>query len=1446
MQFIFLLLLLIAIIAISSNSAFAADHVVLGSNFEDIKDTIDGSSDNDRILLGNKTYTSSGSQIRVVNKFNIVVQGRSDSERAVLDARHLSRIFVVDEDSTVTFKYIDFINGDVGASSGAAINTYNTIIIENCSFRNNWGESGGAIFIRQGADNSRIVNSSFINNEGRYEGTDEWVEGGAVDIHANFTSIIDCVFTGNNALDVGGAVNFASNTIGHKLIGSTFRNNYAPTGGAIRSNNDLLIEDCFFIDNYANETNGGALYLRLINIIIKNCVFTNNHAVRNGGAIYDVDSSSSGYLNITNTKFNNNYGANGGAIYSESLLNITYCNFTSNRANNGNTGGIYSSNTKLIVNNNFSNNMGIAISIRGTGTTVSGNNLTNNSEHAVRSSNLQNAIINNNHLINNKGTALYISGNGNKVYNNVFSGNNIGVNINGDNTNFTKNLVLNTKANGVFLTGNNINFASNNISSNAGHGLLLNGNNPIISNNIFSGNNYGVNGQLLSNGLINNNNFSNNRGTGFYAKGSNNRLYNNNFSNNKLGVNVVGDTSNFKDNNVKNNILQGVIFIGNYVYIGSSNFTGNKRNAIKITGNYATIEKNLATGNSINSAGNCVILISGGYAKVRYNTVKNNNFRGIRISGTNAEVKYNILSKNIGGELLINGNKAKIQRNNVSYGRGNGIYLVGKSGDISYNNVHHNNNVGIAIRGNLNKVYKNTANYNKAQGLYFRGNNSKITDNNFNYNLKSGIKGEGNKNLIRKNNIFNNSKKGSSCAIFFKGNYNNYTSNKIYNNGYHGLHISGKNNRVVHNILKYNKNTQGVIVGNNNYLYNLTVYTGSKTGLGVYGNQNKILKSKIYKNKNHGLTIKGNLNKLNKTIIYNNKNVGIVVKGSKNKFLQNTIKSNRIGIHHKTGSKNYYNYNFIVNTKYNLYRVKGSINAEYNWWGGNKKAKIKNSKINKYVTAYLTAPNTLKLKKAYNINVKFKDNKKKKLKLNIPSLKVKFSFTGVISPLSYTVTKNIAKAKIKVNQYGYYKLIAKVDNQKLYKYYIGDSKGKVYDLKVYISMLLKKEGVKANKALVNSLAKKANKNANEANKAEHKTYLSLRDYLSKSLKNMSDGPGKWFLGMILTNMPKYSLNQFIKAGGLQSLFSQGPLGFLANYYMTGKIQDANKKNNGDLLKILGDSFIKIYGYSNINKVEGSEIWKTLLEIGVGIDKNGSMSIGDTLLNLAAMLLTFGLGGVVPKLGKSALTAISKIFPKTVITTATQLFKGLTKTITKFGDNYLSKFLLDFFSDYSLRKGIVDVSKMLSGDFTDLLKQISKIPQLKGMDPVIDAINIYKKGFSGLVGYLSKNVLSKIPGLKKIATFLNIRSDLNAVKKGVGNSVNKIIKSVKSNVKSVASKIKAAAKKTYSAVKSVATKIYNTVKSGVTKVYSAVKSVATKVYSTVKSGVNWVVNKLKFW
>lgn len=196
-------------------------------------------------------------------------------------------------------------------------------------------------------------------------------------------------------------------------------------GGAIclLNGGELIIENCRFIDNnvtYTNEsetTNGGAIYAEGtlstdVTSKITNCIFINNYAIGNGGAVYSKFGT--GYMD--NCLFeNNNASHDGGAIFTEGTTakrdttTITNCNFIKNRAMED--GGAI--NTKFgtynidncLFDKNYARRDGGAVSTRKhSNVNMANSNLTNNyaGDWAGAVHNWQSAhIITNCEIINN-------------------------------------------------------------------------------------------------------------------------------------------------------------------------------------------------------------------------------------------------------------------------------------------------------------------------------------------------------------------------------------------------------------------------------------------------------------------------------------------------------------------------------------------------------------------------------------------------------------------------------------------------------------------------------------------------------------------------------------------------------------------------------------------------------------------------------------------------------------------------------------------------------------------------------------------------------------------------------------------------------------------------------------------------------------------------------------
>jgi predicted outer membrane repeat protein len=385
--FIFLLVFLFLTI-FSSSVVFGVNIPVSGSDFGDIRNSISIANSHDVVQLQNVTYSSDGASIDV-SLNNIVFEGVNGG--ATVDGGG-NRIFYVTGDN-VTFRNINFVNGDALTHGAAIWGGGNNLKINNCRFVNNHADDGGAIAL-DNADNTIISNSIFIGNSASHGGAigiyssnvqvsnsvfinNSGTTAGAISIYnTQDIDIINSNFTGNKANTLGGAIrigdatailiqgsNFNSNLAisggavsnynsGLSIVSSNFRNNNASYGGAINSTSQLNVSSSTFTNNKATS-NGGAIYSTDRLNIRSGSTFSNNVANGNGGAIYT--SSSSNVMNIQSSSFTGNIAKNGGAVCSGINLTISSSKFTSNTAS-GNGGGIYSNRRLTIVGGTFSKN----------------------------------------------------------------------------------------------------------------------------------------------------------------------------------------------------------------------------------------------------------------------------------------------------------------------------------------------------------------------------------------------------------------------------------------------------------------------------------------------------------------------------------------------------------------------------------------------------------------------------------------------------------------------------------------------------------------------------------------------------------------------------------------------------------------------------------------------------------------------------------------------------------------------------------------------------------------------------------------------------------------------------------------------------------------------------------------------------------------------------------
>ena len=247
------------------------------------------------------------------------------------------------DDIGTTVAYSNFTLSRAGTGGAIYINGKNTTITY-CNLHNNTANTAGAIMVH--GDDTILSNSNFTYN------TALTLSGGALDIGGSNASVYYSWFDHNEAHTEGGAINWIGGHGDDSIIGSTFTNNIcygtSKGGGAIHWTASTttgyigsggLIQDSVFINNTAAGRHGGALnWFQTRDSKINNCLFINNTANSDGGALYTGDQRGNSYnLNMSNCQFyNNTAGKYGGAIANQMANSYVFNNtFDGNLANAG-------------------------------------------------------------------------------------------------------------------------------------------------------------------------------------------------------------------------------------------------------------------------------------------------------------------------------------------------------------------------------------------------------------------------------------------------------------------------------------------------------------------------------------------------------------------------------------------------------------------------------------------------------------------------------------------------------------------------------------------------------------------------------------------------------------------------------------------------------------------------------------------------------------------------------------------------------------------------------------------------------------------------------------------------------------------------------------------------------------------------------------------------------
>ena len=395
-------------------------------SFDELENLIKNSNGNVKL---NKDYSGYASTIYLNGPLTVDGQGH------ILDCAENKVYLFKFGTGDVVLKDLTIKNshnrGSVGQAGAIYIGSSAKLTLINCNFDSNTATYGGAIYNDGGS--LSVINCSFTNNNAYSE------KGGAIYSKGEI-SIINSSFISNKALVDGGAI-YSESENDVEIIGTQFISNEAwgaiitrCFGGAICAKGDVMVEDCDFSSNKA-ENYGGAIY-SYKSVIVTDSSFTANSA-KEGGAIYINGPNAV----VDDSLFNRNSATSGhgGAIYATEWLHIGNSTLEGNTAR-GKGGATYSKYIKFSKTVKFVGN-----SAHGHGGAVYTDRISDNVKDLIFESNyadddyggaiyinskcgdvnIYNSVFNNNYAIAGDGGAVYSdSGSTNlKFYNCNFNGN---------------------------------------------------------------------------------------------------------------------------------------------------------------------------------------------------------------------------------------------------------------------------------------------------------------------------------------------------------------------------------------------------------------------------------------------------------------------------------------------------------------------------------------------------------------------------------------------------------------------------------------------------------------------------------------------------------------------------------------------------------------------------------------------------------------------------------------------------------------------------------------------------------------------------------------------------------------------------------------------------------------------------------------------------------------
>lgn len=304
----------VCVILISLTRTVQADIIHVPGDETTIQAAINAANNGDEVVVADGVYTGPGNKNLDFGGKSITVRSANGPGNCIIDCQNDGRGFYFHSDETSA--YVDGFTITRGNTVGLPEPLYRGAgmhisdshpLVSNCVFNANSAEIGGAVAMQASGD---AVFSGCTFSDNHANGP-----GGAMDIRdGSWALAVDCTFTDNVAAGGGAIFTYSyvsapnSDPTDLMLINCTFSGNQAMTcGGALYPASDVLQDtalliNCAFVGNSAPLCGGAIAFTNYGETSVTNCIFSQNSSVEGGGVL------STGDLSMNNCTFSNNSG----------------------------------------------------------------------------------------------------------------------------------------------------------------------------------------------------------------------------------------------------------------------------------------------------------------------------------------------------------------------------------------------------------------------------------------------------------------------------------------------------------------------------------------------------------------------------------------------------------------------------------------------------------------------------------------------------------------------------------------------------------------------------------------------------------------------------------------------------------------------------------------------------------------------------------------------------------------------------------------------------------------------------------------------------------------------------------------------------------------------------------------------------------------------------------